>query len=275
MESVMKVQDRDNLEKITPARIREKKSLHQPIVCLTAYDYPTTKLIDAAGIDLIFVGDTLSELVLGNETTLPVTVEEMLHHTRTVRRAVKFALLVGDLPYGSYHATEESSLQVAMRFVKEAGVEAIKLEGGRKRIGVIRRLIDAEIPVIGHLGLTPQSVHRFGGYKVQARREAEIEQIIDDALALDEAGVFAVVLEGVPREVAAVITRTVSAATIGIGAGPDCDGQILVINDLLGLSFGKAPKFVRKYANLKQEMAHAFQQFKSDVENRLVVSSND
>ena len=264
-----------NLQKITPALILEKKASHQRIVCLTAYDYPTAKLVDSAGIDMILVGDTLSEAVLGNKTTLPVTVDEMLHHTRAVRRAVRFALLIGDLPYGSYHVSEKDAVFVAMRFIKEAGVEAIKLEGGQKRIEVVRRLIDAEIPVIGHLGLTPQSIYKFGGYKVQAKQEAEIERIIDDAFVLDEAGVFAIVLEGVPREVAAVITSAVSATTIGIGAGPDCDGQILVINDLLGLSFGKSPKFVRKYAEMKQEVARALQGFKADVENRVVVSSND
>jgi 3-methyl-2-oxobutanoate hydroxymethyltransferase len=271
----MNPDDQIKQQKITPAMILEKKASHQRIVCLTAYDYPTAKLVDAAGMDMILVGDTLSEVVLGNKTTLPVTVDEMLYHTRAVRRAVRFALLIGDLPYGSYHVSEKDAVSAAMRFIKEAAVEAIKLEGGQKRIEVVRRLIDAEIPVIGHLGLTPQSIYKFGGYKVQAKREAEIEQIIDDALALDKAGVFAIVLEGVPREVAAVITGAVSAATIGIGAGPDCDGQILVINDVLGLSFGKAPKFVRKYAEMTQEVARAVRRFESDVKNRVVVFPSD
>jgi 3-methyl-2-oxobutanoate hydroxymethyltransferase len=264
-----------SFSKVTVHSIREMKAQHEPIACLTAYDYTTAKLVDAAGIDMVLVGDTLSEVVLGHETTLPVTVKEMLHHTRAVSRAIKRALLIGDLPYGSFHAGEREAVFVATRFIKEAGVEAIKLEGGQKRIGIIRRLIDAEIPVIGHLGLTPQSIHRFGGYKVQAKREAEIEQIMDDAHALDTAGVFAIVLEGVPREVAAVITRAVSAATIGIGAGPDCDGQILVIHDLLDLSFGKAPRFVRKYAELKREIARVLGEFKSDVNNRIVLSSRE
>lgn len=271
----MITENRMKRQKITPSVIQEKKASHQRIVCLTAYDYPTAKLVDAAGVDMILTGDTLSEVVLGHETTLPVTVDEMLHHTRAARRAIEFALLIGDLPYGSFHKSAEEAVSIATRFVKEAGVEAIKLEGGQKRIEIIRRLIDAEIPVIGHLGLTPQSVQRFGGYKVQGKRETEIARIFDDALALDKVGVFAIVLEGIPREVASAITRTVSAATIGIGAGPECDGQILVINDLLGLSFGKAPKFVRDYADLKQAMASALQKFKSDVGSRVVVSSDE
>jgi 3-methyl-2-oxobutanoate hydroxymethyltransferase len=271
----MSSDDRDKVRKITPGLIREKKASHEPIVCLTAYDYPTGKLVDATGVDMILVGDTLSEVALGHDTTLPVTVDEMLHHTRAVRRAVQFSLLIGDLPFGSYHVNDDNAISVATRFVKEAGVEAIKLEGGRNRIGIVRRLINAEIPVIGHLGLTPQSVHRFGGYKVQAKHEAQIERIIDDALALDRTGVFAIVLEGVPREVAAVITKLVSAATIGIGAGPDCDGQILVINDLLGMSFGRAPKFVRRYAELGKVVSRAVQDVKSDVAHRVVVSPQD
>ena len=186
---------------------------------------------------MVLVGDTLAEVVLGHETTLPLSFETMLHHTSAARRAIKRALLVADLPYGSYHASEEDAVRFAVRFLKEGGAQAVKLEGGRKRVDLIRRMIDAEIPMMGHIGLTPQSVHRMGGYKVQGRTAADIEKLVEDALALDNAGVFAMVLEGIPREVARIISEEVSAPTLGIGAGPDCDGQVLVLNDLLGLTY--------------------------------------
>lgn len=223
--------------KMTVHTIREKKARHEPITFLTAYDYPTGRLVDEAGVDMVLVGDTLAEVVLGYENTLPVTFEAMLHHTAAVRRGVKRALLVADLPFGSYQADEQMAIRHAVRFVKEAGAEAVKLEGGEKRVSLIRRLLDTEIPVMGHLGLTPQSVHRFGGYRVQGRIAGDAEQIIRDALALDRAGVFAIVLEGIPRELAALITSEVSAPTLGIGAGPGCDGQVLVLNDILSLIF--------------------------------------
>jgi 3-methyl-2-oxobutanoate hydroxymethyltransferase len=254
--------------KITTASLQDKKLRHEPISALTAYDYATARLVDEAGIDLILVGDSLAQVVLGYDSTLPVTVDEMLHHARAVRRAVKRALLVVDMPYGSYHVQPAESLHNASRFVKEGGAEAVKIEGGEKRVGLVHRLVDAEIPVLGHLGLTPQSIHAFGGYKVQGKDLASIEQLMRDASALERAGVFAIVLEGIPREVAAMITSEVRVPTIGIGAGPDCDGQILVVHDLLGLSFSRPAKFVRRYADLGEATKQAVEAYKQDIEER-------
>lgn len=253
-------------QRVTPDLIRSKKG-GQRITFVTAYDYPTAKLADEAGFDMVLVGDTLAEVVLGHETTLPVTFEAMLHHTCAARRAIKRALLVADLPYGTYHVSEEDAVRFAVRFIKEGGAQAVKLEGGRKRVSLIRRMLDAEIPMMGHIGLTPQSVHRMGGYKVQGRFAADIEKVLDDAVSLDNAGVFAMVLEGIPREVAKAITEQVSAPTLGIGAGPDCDGQVLVWNDLLGLTFKRPAKFVRQYLSGSSQIATALAQFKADVES--------
>jgi 3-methyl-2-oxobutanoate hydroxymethyltransferase len=255
----------DSRPKITTATLAERKSKRQPITCLTAYDYATARLVDEAGIDIILVGDSLAQVVLGYDSTLPVTVDEMLHHTRAVRRAVKQALLVADMPYGSYHTSPEDAVRNASRFLKEAGAEAVKLEGGEKRIDHVRRLIDAEIPVMGHIGLTPQSVHAMGGYKVQGKTLSAVEQLMRDALALDQAGVFSIVLEGIPREVAAMITEEVSAPTIGIGAGPECDGQVLVIHDMVGLTFSPPAKFVRRYADAGVLISEAIEAFRRDV----------
>jgi 3-methyl-2-oxobutanoate hydroxymethyltransferase len=251
--------------KVTTATLLEKKFHRQPITCLTAYDYATARLVDEAGIDLILVGDSLAQVMLGYDNTLPVTMEEMLHHTRAVRRGTTRALLVGDMPYASYHLGQDEALRNAARFLKEAGAEAVKIEGGEKRAGLVRRLIDAEIPVMGHIGLTPQSVHAMGGYKVQGKTLAAVEQLMRDATALDRAGVFALVLEGIPREVAAMITEEVHAPTIGIGAGPDCDGQVLVIHDLIGLNFGPAAKFVRRYADAAALIRGAVEAYRNDV----------
>jgi len=255
----------DSRPKITTATLAARKSNGQLITCLTAYDYATARLVDEAGIDVILVGDSLAQVVLGYDSTLPVTVDEMLHHTRAARRAVKRALLVADMPYGSYHVSPEDAVRNASRFLKEAGAEAVKLEGGEKRIDDVRRLIDAEIPVMGHIGLTPQSVHAMGGYKVQGKTLNAVEQLMRDAVALDHAGAFSIVLEGIPREVAAMITEEVSVPTIGIGAGPDCDGQVLVIHDLLGMTFHPAAKFVRRYADACAVVSQAIESFKQDV----------
>src|SRR6201998_2814370 len=236
-------------QKITTATLREKKLHHAPITCLTAYDYATARLVDEAGIDIVLVGDSLAMTMLGYENTLSVTVDEMLHHVRAVRRGTKNALLIADLPYGSYHATAEEAIHNAARFVKEGGAEGVKMEGGEKRVDVIRRVIDAEIPVAGHIGLTPQSVNTMGGYKVQGKTLNAIEQLMRDAVALDRAGVACIFLEGIPREVAAMITAEVSTPTIGIGAGPECDGQVLVFHDILNLTFGTPAKFVRRYGD--------------------------
>src|SRR5437764_1750631 len=204
--------------KVTTLTIHDKKLRREPITCLTAYDYATSRLVDEAGVDMILVGDSLAQVVLGYDNTIPVTMEEMLHHTRAVRRAVKSALVIADMPFGSYHGDINDGVRNAVRFVKEAGAEAVKLEGGSQRVELIKRLLDSEIPVMGHIGLTPQSVHKMGGYKVQGKDLGGIELLVKDALALHRAGVLALVLEGVPREVAAMITHEVSAPTIGIGA---------------------------------------------------------
>ena len=255
----------DSRPKVTAASLAEKKLKREPITALTAYDYASARLVDEAGIDVVLVGDSLAQVMLGYENTLPVTMEEMLHHVRAVRRGVKRALLVADMPYASYHIDSHEALRNAARFVKEAGAEAVKIEGGEKRSELVRRLIDAEIPVMGHIGLTPQSVHTMGGYKVQGKTLRAIEELMRDAVALDDAGVFSIVLEGIPREVAAMITAEVEAPTIGIGAGPECDGQILVLHDILGLSFASPAKFVRRYANLGEMISKAVNDYRADV----------
>ena len=253
-------------QRVTPDHIRSKKG-QQRITFVTAYDFLSARLADETGFDMILVGDTLAEVVLGYETTLPVSFETMLHHTSAARRGIKRALLVADLPYGTYHASEGDAVRFGVRFVKEGGAQAVKLEGGRKRLNVIRRMLDAGIPMMGHIGLTPQSVHRMGGYKVQGRLAADIETLVRDAVALDKVGVFAMVLEGIPREVAKIVSEEVSAPTVGIGAGPDCDGQVLVLNDLLGLTFKQPAKFVRQYFNGTSDIGSALARFKADVES--------
>ena len=262
----MSITSENSHPKVTVSTIQDKKLRREPITCLTAYDYATSRLVDEAGIDMILVGDSLAMVVLGYENTLPVTVDEMLHHTRAVRRGVRRALVIADMPYASYHVSEKESLRNATRFVKEAGAEAVKLEGGEKRADLVRRLIDAEIPVMGHIGLTPQSVHRMGGFKVQGKTLAAVEQLMRDAVALDRAGIFSLVLEGIPREVAAMITAEISAPTIGIGAGPDCDGQVLVLHDILSLTFAPPAKFVRRYGDVGAVIGDAARSFKEDVE---------
>jgi 3-methyl-2-oxobutanoate hydroxymethyltransferase len=251
--------------KITVASLREKKLQHQPITCLTAYDYASARLVDEASIDIVLVGDSLAMTMLGYPDTLSVTVDEMLHHTKAVRRGVKHALLVADMPYGSYHVGADDAVRNAARFMKEASAEAVKIEGGEKRADLIRRVIDAEIPVAGHIGLTPQSVNLMGGYKVQGKSLAEIEQLMRDAVALDRAGVAFLVLEGIPREVAAMITAEVATPTIGIGAGPECDGQVLVFHDILSLTFAPPAKFVRRYGDAAALITDAVQAFREDV----------
>jgi 3-methyl-2-oxobutanoate hydroxymethyltransferase len=252
--------------KVTTTTIQQKCDSGERITCLTAYDYATARIVDEAGIDMVLVGDSLSMVVLGHENTMAVTVDEMLHHTRAVRRAVKSALLIADMPYGSYHHNEEEGVRNAIRFVKESGAEAVKIEGGQSRVALIHRLLDSEVPVMGHIGLTPQSLHKMGGYKVQGKRMPEVDRLIRDAVALESAGIFSLVLEGIPREVAAMITREISVPTIGIGAGPECSGQVLVINDMFNLAFTKPAKFVRQYADVSAIMRQAIDAFKADVE---------
>jgi 3-methyl-2-oxobutanoate hydroxymethyltransferase len=252
-------------QKITTATLRDKKLQHQPITCLTAYDYASARLVDEAGIDIILVGDSLAMTMLGYDNTLSVTTDEMLHHARAVRRGVKNAFLIVDMPYGSYHLSPDEAVRNAARFVKEGGAEAVKIEGGEKRAELIRRIIDAEIPVAGHIGLTPQSVNVMGGYKVQGKSLAAIEQLMRDAVALDHAGVACIYLEGIPREVAAMISAEVQTPTIGIGAGPECDGQVLVFHDILNMTFGAPAKFVRHYGDAAALITHAVQEFRADV----------
>jgi len=255
----------DPRQKVTVSSLREKKFRHERIACLTAYDYATARLVDEAGIDIVLVGDSLAQTMLGYENTLSVTIEEMLHHTRAVRRGVKHALLLADMPYGSYHVSTDEAIRNAARFVKEAGAEAVKIEGGAKRADLIRQIIDAEIPVAGHIGLTPQSVNVMGGYRVQGKSLAAIEQLMRDAVALDRAGVACIYLEGIPREVAGMITAEVETPTIGIGAGPECDGQVLVLHDLLNLTFTPSAKFVRRYGDAAALITQAVQGFRADV----------
>ena len=251
--------------KVTTASLRDRKLHREPITCLTAYDYATARLVDEAGIDIVLVGDSLAQTMLGYDNTLSVTVDEMLHHTRAARRGVKNAFLIADMPYGSYHVSVEDTVRNAARFVKEGGAEAVKMEGGEKRADLIRRIIDAEIPVAGHIGLTPQSVNVMGGFKVQGKTLDAIEQLMRDAIALDRAGVACLFLEGIPREVATMITDEVNTPTIGIGAGPDCDGQVLVFHDIFNLTFGPPAKFVRRYGDAAALISNAVAAFRADV----------
>jgi len=264
-----------NSVKVTINSIQEKKQQGVPITCLTAYDYATSRLVDQAGIDMILVGDSLAMVVLGYENTLPITVGEMLHHVRAVRRGVRRALVIADMPYASYQVDEKQAVRNAARFLKDGGAEAVKIEGGEKRVGLIHRLLDAEIPVMGHVGLTPQSVHVMGGYRVQGKTMNAIERMVKDAVALDRAGVFSIVLEGIPREVAHIITQEVECPTIGIGAGPECDGQVLVFHDILNLTDRQPAKFVRQYADAAALIAGAVSQFKADVEAKTFPSDTE
>jgi 3-methyl-2-oxobutanoate hydroxymethyltransferase len=261
-----------NSAKVAVPELLQRKSLaadstnKKKITCLTAYDYPTARLMDEAGVDVVLVGDSVAMVVLGYESTLPLTMEEALHHTKAVRRGVQRALVVADMPFGTYQGDVNEALKNAVRFVKEAGAEAVKVEGGERRLEVIARLTEAEIPVMGHVGLTPQSVNAMGGYRVQGKTAGGAEQLLRDARAVEAAGAFSIVLEGIPRELAAEITKSVRIPTIGIGAGPDCDGQILVLHDLLGLTFQEPPKFARRYANVGEMISQAVREYCADVQ---------
>ena len=252
--------------KITSNTLLERKQAHQPITALTAYDYATARLADESGIDLLLVGDSLAMVVMGLESTLPVTTDEMLHHTRAVRRGVHRAMLVVDMPYGSYHVSAEQGVANATRFIKEGGAEAVKIEGARPEL--VEHLVAAEIPVVGHIGLTPQSVNRLGGYKVQGKTAAEYARLRKQARELENAGACAVVLEGMPRELAAEISAELTIPTIGIGAGVDCDGQILVFHDLVNLTFTPPARFVRRYADAAELFRNAITMYRDDVVER-------
>lgn len=254
-------------EKVSAPSLRLSKQRGERLVCLTAYDYPTARIVDEAGIDIILVGDSLGNVVLGYGNTVPVTLDEILIHLKAVRRAVQRALLVADMPYGTFHTGNDDAVRNALRLVKEGGAEAIKLEGGHKRVQLVKRLVDEEISVMGHIGLTPQSINQLGAYRVQGKTARAARQLLDDAKALEDAGAFAIVLEVVPREIAQLITESISIPTIGIGAGVRCDIQVLVIHDMLGLSFGKLARFVRPYANLHDVITDAVSRYADDVRN--------
>ncbi|PYS92004.1 MAG: 3-methyl-2-oxobutanoate hydroxymethyltransferase [Acidobacteria bacterium] len=253
-------------EKVTVPAVRATKERGERLVCLTAYDYPTARIVDEAGTDIILVGDSLGNVVLGYDTTVPVTLDEMVMHTRAVRRGVQRALLVADMPYGSYHTGADDAVRAALRLIKEGGAEAVKLEGGRARAEIIRRLVAEEIPVMGHIGLTPQSVNKLGGFRLQGKTAEAARALVEDARALEAAGAFSIVLEVVPREIAKLVTAAIQIPTIGIGAGEHCDAQILVIHDLLGISFSPTrPRFVRQYADLRAAMTDAINAYAEDV----------
>ena len=255
-------------KKVTTLTFRQKKERGEPITMLTAYDYPTAMAMDKAGIDSILVGDSLAMVVLGYENTLPVTMDEMLHHARAVARGAKSALLVGDMPFMSYQVSVEEALRNAGRFLQQGGMDAVKLEGGRERADTVRAVTAAGIPVMGHIGLTPQSVHQLGGFRAQGKTASAAKRLLEDAQILEEAGAFSIVLESVPARLADYISKHITIPTIGIGAGAGCDGQVLVTHDLLGLFDRFTPKFVRQYANLHETMNKAITEYIDDVETK-------
>jgi 3-methyl-2-oxobutanoate hydroxymethyltransferase len=255
-------------KKVTVRDFRQKKEKGEPIAMLTAYDYPVARALDRAGIDSILVGDSLGMVALGYANTLPVTMDEMIHHCKAVARGAARPLLVGDMPFLSYQASPADAVRNAGRFLQEGGMEAVKLEGGREMLPAIQAVLDAGIPLLGHLGLTPQSVHKFGGMRPQARTAEAARRLVEDALLLEEAGAFAIVLESIPARLAALITKRLSIPTIGIGAGSDVDGQVLVTNDMLGLYDRFTPRFVKRYANLLEEMNRAFETYRADIQSR-------
>lgn len=244
------------------------KERHEKISVLTAYDYPFAKLMDAAGIDMILVGDSVGSVFSGYENTLPVTLEEMIYHTRAVVRGSQQALIVTDMPFMSYQVDVRDARANAGKLIKEAGAQAVKLEGGEHMAETIRAIVDIDIPVVGHIGLTPQSVHRMGGFRVQGREEEQARKIVADARAVESAGAFAMVLEGIPRDLARQVTEAVSIPTIGIGAGLDCDGQVLVIHDILGLCDKYSPKFVKRYADVSGTIAQGIEAYIKDVKEQ-------
>jgi 3-methyl-2-oxobutanoate hydroxymethyltransferase len=253
--------------RVTGRALSQRKKRGERFSMLTAYDYPFARIFDEVGIDALLVGDSLANVVQGHDTTLPVSVDEVLYHTKMVARAARRALVVADMPFGSYHVCVEDAVRNALRFVKEGGAHAVKLEGGSAMVDVIRRIVAAEIPVMGHVGLTPQSIHRMGGYRVQGRSAGGRARVLDDARAVEEAGAFAVVLEGVPADLGHEISAALSIPTIGIGAGGGCDGQVLVMHDMLGLNDGFTPSFVKQYASLGGVVAAAARAYADDVAN--------
>lgn len=265
----------DRPEKVYLPAIRAAKEKGEKLVCLTAYDYPTARIVDEAGVDIILVGDSMGNVIHGYGNTIPVSIEEITSACIAVKRGTERAMVVADMPYGSYHVNADTTVQNALRLMKYGGAEAIKMEGGRNRVGLVKRLVDEEIPVVAHIGLTPQSVYKMGGYRVQGRTAEQAKRLIEDAKMLEDAGAFAIVLELVPREVAAMITKELTMSTIGIGAGPDCDIQVLVLHDLVGMTFGRQPRFVRQYANVREVMTEAIQGWTSDVKSDKYPNENE
>ena len=261
----MSTPPRDQRKRVTLTKLAEMRALGEPIVMVTAYDHPSAVVVEEAGVDVVLVGDSAANNVLGYETTVPVTVDELLPLVRAVTRSARRTLVVADLPFGSYQSGPDQALATSVRMMKEGLAHAVKLEGGGRVGPSIERIVGAGIPVMAHIGFTPQSEHAIGGYRVQGRGEEAASRLLDDALALEAAGAFAVVLEMVPAPVAAQITKTLEIPTIGIGAGSDCDGQVLVWQDMLGLRTGKAPRFVKRYADLHQVMLDAARAYAADV----------
>jgi 3-methyl-2-oxobutanoate hydroxymethyltransferase len=255
-------------KKVTTLALRQKKERGEPITMLTAYDYPTALAMDQAGVDVILVGDSLAMVVLGYENTLPVTMEEMLHHSRAVARGARSALLIGDMPFMSYQVSVEEATRNAGRFLQQGGMDAVKLEGGRERAEAVHSITSAGIPVMGHIGLTPQSINQLGGFRAQGKTAITARRLLEDAIVLEEAGCFSLVLESVPARLAELISKRISIPTLGIGAGVGCDGQVLVTHDLLGLFDRFTPKFVKKYADFHHEMQRAFTDYIEDVETK-------
>lgn len=256
-------------QKVTVRTLQQKKGRAEPISMITAYDYATAIAVERAGIDVLLVGDSLGMVVLGYDTTLPVTMEDMLHHCKAVRRGAKTPLLLGDMPFMSFQVSVAEAVRNAGRFLQEAGMDGVKLEGGRERLPVVEAIVSAGIPVLGHLGLTPQSIHQLGGFRAQAQTASAGKRLLEDAQMLQESGCFAIVLEAIPAQLAQYVSQQLQIPTIGIGAGVGCDGQVLVIHDLLGMFDRFTPKFVQKYAHLHQQMGEALGQYKKDVESRI------
>lgn len=265
----------DKPEKVYLPAIRAAKEKGEKLVCLTAYDYPTARIVDEAGVDMILVGDSIGNVIHGYGNTIPVSLEEILSACIAVKRGTERAMVIADMPYGSYHINEDESVRNALRLMKYGGAEAVKLEGGRHRVDLVKRLVDEEIPVVAHIGLTPQSVYKLGGYRVQGKTTETAKRLIEDAKMLEQAGAFAIVLELIPREIAELMTRELKISTIGIGAGRECDIQVLVLHDLVGFTFGRQPRFVRQYANIREVMNEAIQNWMADVKGGIYPSEKE
>ena len=257
----------EDARKVTTHRVMEMKKSGKKIAMLTSYDYSMAKIVDGAGVDIILIGDSASNMMAGNVTTLPITIDQMIYHARSVVRGVTRALVVCDMPFGTYQVDPEDAVRNAIRIMQESGCDAVKLEGGVEILPAVKRILDAGIPVCGHLGLTPQSINKFGTYAVRAKDEAEANKLRSDAKALSDAGCFAIVLEKIPAALATEVTQSISAPTISIGAGGGCDGQVLVVHDMLGMNQGFSPKFLRRYANLYEIMTDAIGQYVTDVKS--------